>query len=394
MTKDVLLKTEKFNVYIDFFDHLPLTQLFELYLPIVGPKAVIVYEYLYNLKNIYNSSSINKNGIESLTTILRLDIEELNVCCNSLEACGLLKSYVSNKENKSKLIFSLQKPLSYDEFMRSNSLSTTLKQKISTQQLSELRYIFNQQLISNDLVNVSASEDWFNKETTQSDQLNSEINFSELAEKIFIVENKNVIFDSQTKKIIARVFSANKLTIDDLTALIVRSLTNTKNNFCVVDNDKFMAFFQEKTDNSHELINTKIVRNYKIFEYKSNLDDFDAVTIDYKLFNPENYILQLTKSNISIETKKLLTTLKRQFNLTDECINVLIDYCLQKNFGRLEPNYIYKIANTIYSANITDLVTTIKYLQHINSNIKPNWKTIYTDKVVEPIVNNHDDIWG
>lgn len=146
MTKDFLLKTEKFNLYIDFFDHLNVTALYELYLPIVEPQAIMLYEYLYNLKKITNHAHITRNNIYQLTQVLNLTLDNLMQYCCSLEAVGLLKTYI-NREQPDYLTFVLVQPLDYEQFMCCTKLVETLKQKLSVKQFHELRYIFNQQLV-------------------------------------------------------------------------------------------------------------------------------------------------------------------------------------------------------------------------------------------------------
>lgn len=388
MTKDFLLKTEKFNLYIDFFDHLNVTALYELYLPIIESRAIMLYEYLYNLKKITNHAHIIRNNIYQLTQVLNLTLDDLMQCCSSLEAVGLLKTYI-NYEQLDYLTFVLVQPLGYEQFMCCTKLVEILKQKLSVKQFQELRYIFNQQVVDNNWTNVSESIDYFaNKSLDES--VKQTIDFKVLEQDILVKYNKKVIFDNVSKNEIIKVYTNSKMTLQELVVMINNALVCTTDNFCVVNNAKFSL---DSTDDNKYLIPHKINRSYKIFNLHEQLGNYQSVINDYQTINPENYILQLTHQDISLDMKKTLSNLKYKFDLKDECINVLIDYCLLKNFGRLEPNYIYKIANTIHSANLITLSSVIKYLQYIHNNIKPNVASIFQDNL-DHNISTHDDIWS
>lgn len=388
MTKDFLLKTEKFNLYIDFFDHLNVTALYELYLPIVEPQAIMLYEYLYNLKKITNHAHITRNNIYQLTQVLNLTLDNLTQYCCSLEAVGLLKTYI-NREQPDYLTFVLVQPLDYEQFMCCTKLVETLKQKLSAKQFHELRYIFNQQLVDSNWINISESIDYFTNQSLD-ESIQPTIDFNVLTQDILVKYNKKVIFDNVSKNEIIKVYTNNKMTLQELVVMINNALVCTTDNFCVVNSAKFSL---DSAIDNKDLVPHKINRSYKIFNLHEQLENYPSVINDYQTINPENYILQLTHQDISLDMKKTLSNLKYKFSLKDECINVLIDYCLLKNFGRLEPNYIYKIANTIHSANLTTLSSVIKYLQYIHNNIKPNVASIFQDNL-DHNISNHDDIWS
>lgn len=109
--------------------------------------------------------------------------------------------------------------------------------------------------------------------------------------------------------------------------------------------------------------NLKINRSKHIFIDKADLASFKYVIDDYKLLNAEHYLACIQKHELDDDQLSMIKILRKQYQLSDPFINILIDFCVFINNGRIEPLYIKKIALTIHRSNITEIQALLKYLR-------------------------------
>lgn len=392
MTTNVLLKFERFDIYTNSFDHLQLTSLHELYLPITGIVPIFVYEHLYNLKTIKNSTNINQLLLTDIQNTLSLSLSQLCDSLSTLESVGLIQSYIKGSELGEKLIFVLQMPLNYDDFMSNNTLKTLLKNCIDSQKFLNLKYIFNNYLITNNCQNISESIQYIVNKQNTIQNLNN-IDFSKVQQKILVKTNKKVVLSENDKVNIEKKYFENNYCIDEIVNIISCHLKKLNDNY-FLDILAFNKYFD--TESQIEQTNL-IVRNHKIFNYKNDLSNFKEVIDSYKSFNAENYYFQITKNNLDIDLQKIINKLKTQLSFNDSIINLLIDYCLFKNIGHISSNYIYKIAKTINNIGLTDIHQIIIYLQCVSNNIKPTYDLLNkSTESIQPMNEQElqDEIWG
>lgn len=384
MKKNILLDSEKYKVLVNFIDEPSAPSLFNLYLPIVGYKAIFIYNYLINIYRIYMLSNIKKDSISDLLNTLEISIDEFTSACSLLEATNLLQTYI-NKEQE-KIIFVLEKPLDYDSFINNDNLVNVLNQKISNDDKNKLRYIFNTNIISTSYENISDNFDTIvNKNKELLLMSNDTYLFDKLNQEIFIRYGKKMILNNNNRNVLIKAFNNKILPFECLIGFVENALICSDDNICYVDEKKLVNQIEIYLENKNF---KTIKRNYKIFNLNENLDTYKEVIMDYNSNNCENYLVSIIKDNISLETKKVFMFLKTKLNFSDAVINVLVDYCLVKNTGRIEPNYIYKIGTTINNIGLTKTEHVIKYLQHVGNYKKPNLNKIYEQEDNEVILTS------
>lgn len=293
----------------------------------------------------------------------------------------------TNKE-QIKVTFILEKPLDYDSFMNNDSLASLLGQKISSEEKNQLRYIFNTNIISANYENISdtldniiANEEKLVNISKNIDQLDK------LSQEILIRHGKKVVLNKEVRFILTEAFKNNLLIFEHILSFVAKSLVCSSDNICYVDEKKLTTEIENYLSGSKG--NNKVIkRSYKIFNLNENLDYYKEVISDYNTNNCENYLISIVKTDISFETKKIFTFLKTKFNFSDAMINVLVDYCLIKNMGRIEPNYIYKIGMSINNIGLKTVEQIVKYLQHVSSNKKPNLDKIHEQEDKEAILTS------
>lgn len=112
----------------------------------------------------------------------------------------------------------------------------------------------------------------------------------------------------------------------------------------------------------------KINRNQKIFLQDADLKAFSYVIEDYKTLNSEQYLACIQKHALNELDKNLIIGLRQNYQMPDFVINILIDFSIFKNAGRIEPLYIHKIALTINRLNLTSIQAILKHLQVANQD--------------------------
>ena len=114
-----------------------------LYLPIIGPTAQALYIEINNLA--FNSRSyVNNigNNVSSLMKSLHIESSEFLKARKTLEAVGLLKTFLSNDEKR--LSFELLAPLSMVKFMNNKLLKNLLLNQIGEIRLSNLFHLYKE----------------------------------------------------------------------------------------------------------------------------------------------------------------------------------------------------------------------------------------------------------
>lgn len=396
MTRDILLKFERFTIIANSFDYLSSIYLHELYLPIIGVNSVLLYENLFNSGKIESVSSIQNNSIDNLMFRLNFSIDTLEESLNYLESVGLVQSYIESSSTEPKIIFVLKSLLNYDDFMANETLKSLLENRLGPANFNLLNYKFNSHLLNPNLNNVSQDISWIinRKENLRINEL---LDFSAIQQRILFLTSKKVILSDADKRIISNYYNSELISQEELINILVSSLKEDGQNIFI--NFKiFKHEIEQFTNVVDQSVN--IVRNPKIFALNQSLEKLTDVINSYKSINSENYILFVTKNYLSSEMRRIIDLLRKKFHFTDEIINLLVDYCLYKNVGRLEHNYIYKIAQTINNINMSnDLSKVIIYLQYVSNNVKPTYDSLIDNKstFVSNTTNNElniDDIWA
>lgn len=342
--------------------------LYKLYMPIIGIKAVSVYEMLLIECELKLKTNIAINNFADLAQVLDYDLEILSDAFKFLEAIGLLERYESNAAKIQEITFILKEPLSYEGFVNNYEYYALLKSSLSDDDLYLLDYIFlNVAVPVNNIKTTTKLDYLFNKwnlSTTQPHDL------------LFVYEylskktKSQVLLDTSVKEIVLNLLNQNKLSKSALFKILDNSISEINGSYCVTD----LIF---KTNLNHyinqqslkEVKQTvKINRNFAIFAYKSNLADYQNIIDDYLRFDSETYYGICTLNPVNNNLQKLFNSLRSKYNMPEAFINVLVDYCLYKNTGKFSSQYVKCIAQTVYKAGFAKIENIIEYLQYVSVN--------------------------
>lgn len=337
-----------------------------VYSTILSKNSIILYNFLLNECDIINKLGNITTKCSRISKMLQLSNEELIEARKDLEAFGLLKTMIDyNKRDN--LIFLLKEALKWDEFRKNTKFYNLLQQKLEPLEFDTLRYCFESNDITTGYSDISETfENHFNIALVED----VSFNFEQLYEKIFKMTGNIIALDKETKILVESYFKNKNISFSEILDCIYRSTYKLDSNILVdhkILKTKLDSIFNSKNISEFNHI-LKVNRNAKIFLDDVSLENFDFVISDYKTLNSEQYLCSIQKQPLTELELKLINVLKKQYFLPDFLINVLIDYSIVKNNGRIEPLYIQKIASSINLLGIKSVEQLIVHLQKAFKN--------------------------
>ncbi len=377
-----IININKFDIYFEC-EPINYSSLFELYLPIIGIDSINLYLLFLNEYNFKIKSGVFNNDYVSLMNKLNLNSNNFVYNIHKLESIGLIKTYINHSDPTNLcVVHILQKPLEYGEFVQNHDFYKILKSKLTNEEYTKLKYKFNSILIKSNYQNISKNTSFLYE---LNDNIDNKLNYEQIYQLILHKTQYNIQINDEIKSKINYYYDQYHFSIDEIVSFIINSVILENNKYTISLNSLIMNI--KKIINSYNNTDlakiAKINRKFEIFTYKSNLNNFNDVLTDYKNIDCENYLLTLIKEDVSIEMQNALNKMRNKYTLPDCIINCLIDYSLFHNSGKLNPNYILSIAKSLNNLSINTLNSAVKYIQCVNSNIKP-YMSYYSD--------DHDNI--
>ncbi len=326
-----------------------------LYAPLIGSLAVSLYFSLWNdlgYLNIISNDLIHHH----LMTNLKSGIGTIKMARESLEAFGLLKTYVKKGE-VNEYIYELYSPLTPQEFFNHPILNIVLYNNIGDKEYEHLKNMYkypkydlkDYEDITKKLDEVydtshfNIIEDLKDNKTSNI-SVENRINFDEIIANI----PKNIIneraFNKKTREFINNL--AFIYNIDTLKMLeLIRSVINEYGN---IDKNGLRLIARKDYQFKKGSLPTLVYRTQP--EYLKNpLGDNSkrgrliAVfenTSPYDFLKRKNGGVNPTPSDL-----KLIEQLCLDFELPTAVVNVLIDYVLRINNNKLSKSYVETIAS-------------------------------------------------
>lgn len=357
--KDNLLPADIYTVVNQtILTELDKKTIISLYEPIIGPIAVSLYLTLW--------SDLDKLEIMSrdythhhLMTIIKSPLDVILNARKSLEAVGLLKSYINRGDNLNKYLYELYSPISPYEFFNHPILSVLLLNNIGEAEYHTLLNYYKKSSFSiKDYEEVTASMNDTFKTVTPFEANNEQIRrHNKLGVNVQNTIDFDLIISTLPKGLV------NSRTFNKKTRDLINQLAFIYN----IDSLKMSEIIRLIIDDVG-LINKDKLREAtrKNYEYNHN---GNLPTLIYR-FQPEHlktpkgdtsnrgkmiYVFENTKPYDFLKSKnkgvkpssrdlKLLEHLAVDFELPPGVLNVLIDYALRVNDGKLNQKYLEAIA--------------------------------------------------
>lgn len=355
MSDSSLLPADRYNVINrTILSDTDKTIIFTLYEPLIGPLSVSLYFTLWNDLDIAKLVS-NDLIHHHLMSLLKCDISSIKLARESLEAFGLLKTYVKNGEIND-YVYELYSPLTPQEFFNHPILNVVLYNNVGEKEYNHLKSLYSK--VKYDLKEYTditkrmdqvfdatkfTLSDNYKERKSNNILVNSRIDFDQIISSI----PKGVLNERALNKKTRELINNLSYIYDIDTLKMVELIRSTLNQFGNIDKEGLRILarknYQFKTGALPTLVyrtqpdylknplgdNSKRGRIIGVFE---NTTPYDFLRYKYHGAKPTNKDL------------KLLETLLIDLELTPAVVNVLIDYVLRKNNNKLVTNYVETIA--------------------------------------------------
>ena len=362
------IENSAFSIMIeDTLTELDRKVLTYLYLPIIGDKALSIYQTLFTMVNpLDRESSILSHS--QVLNLLKLSAKTFTLERRTLEAVGLLSTYYKNGV----FIYVLKNVLKPYEFFCNKELCFVLESVTSKEEVERLTFEFLVRRLDSSLfeditvkfndVFEPVDKDYVNKnylvgvDSRNNGILidNAEFNmehFILLIEAMDIV-SKEALSDLKFLDLISRYAFLYKLSVEQLKDAVVLSVNVNKTiNFDDL-NMQVRRIYDNRNNGVSFVEKREVVQsNNKLINALNKMSPNDIVKNKYQV--------ELTSVEIDMFDRLL-----RDTNVSVGVLNVAVLYVVSEKNGEIPAyNYFLKIINTWKRAGIQ---TTEEALNHIN----------------------------
>lgn len=333
-----------------------------LYAPIIGASAVGLFFSLWNDLDSSMIASV-EHSHHHLMTILKMSLDEIKRCRESLETMGLLRTYYKEGD-LNEYIYELYSPLSPAEFFNNSIYNVLLYNYVGKSEYDKLVKKYQRHDI--DLKGFKDITKKIN-EVYESSSISSPDNIIKrdaLGINVDNIIDFDFIFSSLPKNLI------NEKTFNLETRKLINQLAYIYN----IDNIKMCELIRESISTRGIIDNSELRKNARgmYLSNNGNLPSLIYRTQPEYLKSPvgdnskkgkllavfENttpYDFLKSKQNNTKPTArdlKLLESLLIDLDLKPAVVNVLIDYVLRKNNNKLTTGYVETIAGQWKRQNI------------------------------------------
>ena len=336
-----------------------------LYEPIIGPIAVSLYLTLW--ADLDKLEIMSKDFTHHhLMTILKTKLIDIENARKSLEAVGLLKSYIKRNDNINEYLYELYSPLSASEFLNHLVLSVLLLNNIGENEYNIIlnnykRHTFSKgdyEEITSSMnetfksVNESVYEENIRSVKKLGVNIESSIDF-ELLESTLpkgLVTSKT--FNKKTRDLInqlAFIYNIDSIKMSEIIRLVI-------DEYGIINKDKLRISTRKNYEyNNNGSLPTIVYRTQPEYLKSPSGDLSNRGKMIHVFENTKPYDFLKSKNRGIKPTSrdlKLLEHLAVDFDLPPGVINVLVDYALLVNNGKLNSAYLETIAGDWSRRNV------------------------------------------
>lgn len=373
----------------------------DLYLPIIGADAVMLYFCLWS--SLDNSQIVSKDfSHQKLVSSLRMTINEIYDNRSKLEAIGLIKTLVKEGEVNN-YIYELYSPASATEFLSHPILNIVLYSNIgkieydnlvkayklprfNTSNYNDITKSFNDVFESTGMTSYDLSLDDIRKYNKLKLNINSNFDFNFLINSMPKNIDVNRVFTKEIKELII-----NLSFIYDIDAIHMSNIIKG----CLNERGTINRELLRKSSRNYYqfdnggILPTIIDNSQPEYLRKPVGDTSNRAKMIYTFETISPRELLIKKNNGSEPTRrdlKLLEDLLVDYKLKPGVVNVLIDYILNVNNKKLTRNYVETLAGEWQRLGIKTVEEAMstaekehkkrnkKVIKNENINVKtPDW---------------------
>ena len=374
-----------------------------LYQPIIGYTAVSLYD---TLKDDLDKLEVMSEELthHHLMSTMQLNLNEIVVAREKLEAVGLLKTYVK-QENTNNYVYLLYSPLSAAEIFNHPLLNIVLYNNLGKKEYNKLLSYFKLPKVNlNGYTEITKSFDnvFSSVEKTSLDiisditkkesnniEISKGIDFDELISSIPEDELNEKVFTKDIKNLINSLAFTYNLKTYEMSGLVRDSL----NEKGLVDKTKLRKtardFYQFETSGSLPTFIYKHQPDY-LKKPKGDNSKWAKMVYTFETLTPYEFLKAKYKgAEPTDRDKKLVESLLIDQELKPGVVNVLIAYCLKLNNEKLKKSYIETIAGQWKRLNIE----TVEEAMKITEKEHKKMKNIVNTKTTKKNVKEELPVW-
>ncbi len=365
--------------------HAPLSEvgidtLYYLYQPLISHQAISLYMMLYT-EGKRMSRLIQPSPFSRLTSFLSLSLIDIEKSLASLEAIGLLKTYVKHDEY-TQYVFQLQSPLTLKVFFKNQILSSLLQEALSKEDFQRTVQYF--QVSSEDLSQyeeVTAQfQDVFSIQPKKPGRL---LKLKNIKEEKY--QNVDMDYDMNFLYQCLSDYQINKSKITEEDITYVTQLANVYHIDALTLAGMIKDAMESKGLN-RKLLKSKIKAYYELDQFSSLKAVFHKQPVQYltqdqkrtPLILHMQYLDKITPYELLKEKQggsepifhdlKIVETLMVQLGLKPSVVNVLIEYVLGTNQQKLSKNYCETIGASLARKHIETAMDAYYELKNISKD--------------------------
>ena len=367
-----------------------------LYQPIIGPIAVSLYlTFLSDLDKMENLSTIYTH--HHLMILLKSGLDIIKKATSSLEAVGLIKTFVKLNDNQNDYIYELYSPISPNEFFNHPVLNVVLYNNIGDKEYNDLIEFYKKPRIDmKEFLDISHSLNTTYKSTSNLNNKNiilkeqeteypkaiNNIDFDTIISSI----PKNLLSDKAFNKKIKELIANLAFVYDIDTLRMIEFVRISLEENGMINKEKLILNIRKYYDfNSNGSLPTLIYRTQPEYLKQNYNDTSNRGKMLYVFENTTPYDFLMGKNKGVKPTSrdlKLLEYLAVELKMKPAVINVLIDYVLRINENKLNKNYVEAIASGWIRSGIE---TAAKAMERAEKEHKKNKKQVFTENNKEKI---------
>ena len=391
---DVFLPADKYKVINKtILSENDKKNLISFYMPIIGCTAVSLYLTLWQDLN-YKEEDSNILIHHHLMTLLKESKEVIYQARQSLEAVGLLKTYVKC-ENVKTFIYELYSPLLPNEFFNHPILNIVLYNNIGSEEYDNLiklyqkkKYDYSSYIdVTKKMDEVYKSENYNVKNDIKDRSinnitLNSKINYEQISTSI----PKNVMSDKALNKKSRELIDNLSFVYNFDTLKMIELIRGSLNEFGMIDKNALRLNARKSYNLSSNSLPTLIYRTQPEYLKKASGDNslHAQIVSMFESISPYDFLKYKNKGAIPTNKDlKLVESLLVDLELTPAVVNVLLDYCLRKNNNKLTNAYVETIAGQWKRADLKTAEEAMKFAEHEHKKLNKKIP-VESKKISEP----------
>ena len=368
--------------------------LVELYQPIIGANATILYLTL--LKQKRNEDEEGTYSSQALINMMQVNPNQIISSRHYLEAVGLLRTYEKTSDSGRYFIYVLYAPKSPKDFFDDVLFKGLLIQSVGEKQAKKLAFTYKVNLVvEEDFKEISASfvdvyhpdydDPSFRKnignELLGHDAGRVQIKFNYDLFFKYITENSQIRATAISKKELKEIERlATLFGLDEKQMALIAIDEYNPNDLPHLNFDRIKYRAEEEV--KFKLIETKPrvkpsdVRGETVLEQK--IERMEQIA-------PSKYLsLLLNNTPPSMTDLNTLNKLSVGYKLGNGIINAIIDYVMEKNNNILTYTFCDKVASILVSKNVETTLDAMNELKKLSSSEKEKKTTRNYSKEYQP----------